>query len=145
MQKASDLGSSVRARTVTVLAAVVCGFILGLTADRVFSSSSTMSSTDDGGIGIPSLIEQVRQELIASDIQRTKANMPALFAAKSVDLEISFVAKKSDSVGSKLSLRAVDVDAKRSVSSEKAHKMTIHLDIQQPEELNIPPSHEMHK
>jgi len=146
MPKLSDSGLSVRTRIVVVVAALIGGFILGLTTDRVFSRGSAASLTDDGGIGIPTLVEQVRQELIASDIRRTQSNMPALFTAKNVDLEISFVVKKSDSVGSKLALRVIDVDAKRSISSEKAQKMTLHLEIQQPEELNIPPSRaEIHK
>jgi hypothetical protein len=140
MQKLITLAPNTRERMLFVGAAVM-GFVLGLVAENMLASrGSTTVLRENSGIGIPAFVEQVRKELIASDIQRMKANMPALFIAKSVDLEISFVAKKSDSAGAKLSLEVVDVDAKRDISSEKTQKMTLHLDIQQPEQLNIPPS-----
>jgi hypothetical protein len=128
-------------RKVTLALALMTGFILGLVGERLLSSRNVSSSLDiNNGIGIPAFVQQVREELIASDIQRGRTNMPALFTAKSVDLEIAFVAKKSDSASGKLTLEVVDVDAKRELSSEKTQKMTLHLDIAQPEQLSIPPS-----
>lgn len=142
MQKGLTSEPSIRMRVVVICAALLAGFISGLVSEKVLSPRQieSLHSREDGGIGIPALVQQVREELIASDIQRTQANMPSLFTAKSVDLEISFVAKKSDTLGSKVTLQVVDVDAKRTISSEQAQKMTIHLDIQQPEELSISPS-----
>ena len=129
-------------RVVLIVGGASGCIVLGLGFARVLWLNDVDSHhfTKKSGIGIPALVQQVREELIASDEQRTKANMPALFVAKSVDLEISFVVKQEADVGSKVSLEVIDVDSKHSISAEQAQKLTIHLDIQQPEHLTIPPT-----
>jgi hypothetical protein len=124
--------------TLVAIGALFIGYIF---AHVLSSSSPTLVGEDSGStIGIPELVAEVRKELIQSDLQRTKDNMPALFIAKSVELEISFVAKKADSAGSKISLEVVNLEGKRQVSAEKTQKMTLHLDIQEPKDLSMSPT-----
>jgi hypothetical protein len=127
---------------VSIIAVAIGGFFCGYIFDHVFSSrKKTLSArTDEARIGIPELVSEIRKELIESDLQRDKDGIPALFIAKSVDLEISFVVKKADSAGSKLSLEVVTLDAKRQISAEETQKMTLHLEVQKPQDIIIPPS-----
>jgi hypothetical protein len=126
----------------SVVLVAVGALFIGYIVAHIFSSSSPTLGGDESTskIGIPELVGEVRKELIQSDLQRTKDNTPALFVAKSVELEISFVVKKADSAGSKISLEVVNLEGKRQVSSEKTQKMTLHLDIQEPQEVSIPPT-----
>jgi hypothetical protein len=129
-------------RPLGTAAAIVVAFAVGASAAAWYTSRSVadLHSSESGGIGIPALVDQVRDELIASDLQRTAAGAPALFVARSVDLEVSFVVKHAQEIGSKVALEVVDANSKLTLGTERTHKMTIHLDVQQPETVSIPPS-----
>jgi hypothetical protein len=129
-------------RSLTTTAAMLVAFTLGAFAATWFSSRSVadLHSSNSEGIGIPALVDQIRDELIASDLQRTARNAPGLFVARSVDLEISFVVKRALEVGSKVALEVVDADTKLMIGTERTHTMTIHLDVQQPVSFSTPPS-----
>src|SRR5437764_12123724 len=88
--------SEARSRVRIVLTGLV-GFAIGTACGYAvwLTHASATSRNEPGGIGIPALVQQVREELIASDLGRRKSAYPALFAAKSVDLEVAFVAKKT--------------------------------------------------
>jgi len=124
----------------TAVTALMVGLIGFVSGHFVWPREHSSLSNAENGIGIPAFVNQVRDELIASDIQREQNGQPALFTAKSVDLEVAFVVKRSYGVGSRASLQVVDVDTKREVSSEKTQKMILHLDVQPPVSLSIPPS-----
>lgn len=90
-------------------------------------------------IGIPTLVEQVRSELIESERERVRKGQPPLFEMKSVDIEVAFVVKRTDKLGAKFSVSVVDLDAARDFSSEKTHRMTLHLALPAAETVSLPP------
>jgi hypothetical protein len=126
-----------------VLVAAIAGSIgVGVWIGSAVSSRTAASVHSDvnGGIGIPQLVEQVRQELRQSDLQREKNHVPALFVAKSVDLEIAFVVSRSDELSSRVTLKVLDDSLRHEIGSEQTQRMTLHLDVQQPEDITIPPA-----
>lgn len=135
----SSLKAKLR-RRVSIGAGLLASFALGFFVQNWLSMRTVAeSSLAPHGIGIPEFVEEVRRELISSDMQRLANKEAALFEAKSVDLEISFVVKRTTDAGSKVTLEVVDLDAKSNLSAEKTQKMTLHLDIRQPLQENIPP------
>jgi hypothetical protein len=124
-----------------LLIAGAAGAIIGAAVSILVPRADTvLLDSGSGDIGIPELINRVRQELIASEESRLENKLPALFVAKSLDLEISFVAKRSAELGSKVVLTAVEAGATVGLESEKTHKMTLHLEVQPPESGSIPPT-----
>ncbi|HLJ90059.1 MAG TPA: trypco2 family protein [Candidatus Angelobacter sp.] len=118
-----------------VLIVVIC-----VVAPFIMRQSGSPARADaDEGIDVSSLVDQLRRELIASDLERTEKHMPSLLTAKSVDLEVSFVARRSDNTGSKVSIQVIDADSKQEITSERTQKMILHLDIEQPKQLVISP------
>src|SRR5690242_20584474 len=120
------------------LSSCLIGIILGRYVWPGVNPATSENLSD--GIGIPAFVDRVREELMDSDRKREQEGKPPLLKSRSVDLEFSFVAKKTTGVGSKVALQVIDVDAKRDISSEKTQKMVLHLDVSQPESLEIPPS-----
>ena len=99
----------------------------------------------DSGPSIPDFVEKVRNELVESDLTRQRNHLPALFTAKSVDLEMSLVVKRSISGGSKFSVQLADIDSKIDRATEQTQKLVLHLDINQPENVSIPPDPQVTK
>jgi NTP-dependent ternary system trypsin peptidase co-occuring protein len=105
-----------------------------------FAVGAVATKLSDGRIGIPELVERVRAEMIESERRRTAVGASPLFVAKSVDLEIAFGVKRESEGASKFTLEVIELDAREQVSSETVQKMTLHLDVAQPQDVVIPPS-----
>lgn len=129
-------------RLSSIVAVVLLAFVAGASIASWYSSSvmSDLRAPSENGIGIPALVERVRQELIAADLQQTANGASRLLVARSVDLEIAFVVKHARDMAGQMALEVVEANSKLAVGNERTHKMTIHLDVQKPEDVTISPT-----
>jgi hypothetical protein len=116
----------------------IAGSIVGSAALVIWQRRGPAVDPSASGIGIPQLVEQVRSELIEADRQRIRDHQPAIFELRTVDLEVAFVVKRSDKLGSKFSVKVIDLDTAKESSSELTHRMTLHLAIPPTETVTLP-------
>ena len=82
---------------------------------------------DNKNLGINDLIRKVRMELYESELQRTQNREQKLFEVKDFDLEISFIVQERFTQQGKAEFQLVAVDSASEVSSERMHKIRLHM------------------
>jgi hypothetical protein len=92
----------------------------------------------ENGLEISQLIRRVKTELEAANTAANQNHEAALFQAKTFDLELTFVVEASTSTEGKTDYRLVAVDNTLEAKSERTQKITIHMDVVQPERVVKP-------
>lgn len=90
------------------------------------------------GMEISELIRQVKAGLESANAEAQKNNEAALFQAKTFELELTFVVEASTSTEGKTDYHLVAVDNTLEAKSERTQKITIHMDVVQPERVDKP-------
>lgn len=90
------------------------------------------------GLEISELIRRVKKGLEAANAEANAKQEAALFKAKTFDLEVTFVVEASTSSEGKTEYHLVTVDNTLEAKSERTQKITIHMDVVQPERIVKP-------
>lgn len=77
---------------------------------------------------VTQLIQDIEDQLVASEHQRLAKNRAALFHVKSFDLEVNFVIKRENSVKGTTNYNIVAIDNQIGSSNEITHKLTLHME-----------------
>jgi len=78
-------------------------------------------------LNINSLITKVRDELVAADLQRRKANEASLFQIEEFVLELNFVVKSSTASNAGLKTELVAVGTEHQYAQEQVQKITLKM------------------
>lgn len=122
---------------VILLVILMVGFLLS--SRGLFRSAKTAVSSSD--IGLSKLVTELRSELENMEQERASKQQSALFRIKNVDLELNFVVKVDQTNKNELKFEAVTVGLDQSASLERSDKITLHLEIDSPEWMDVVPAH----
>ena len=86
-----------------------------------------------GGLGIKDLIGEVKYELYETEMERLRKGEVALFELKDFDLEAIFVIKAMSTKSGKIEYKFFAVDTSTQQTSEKTHKIRLHMTVVPPE------------
>lgn len=78
-------------------------------------------------LDIAELIVGVKNELLKAQQHRVQENELPLFEVKDFDLEINFVVRSQSNVTGQLDAKVITVGGEDEYSSEKVHKISLHL------------------
>ena len=116
--------------------------LAGLTGWMVFRWEMEPVALEDSsrGLGIQTLVSQLRHELEQMEEDRLTHERGALFKVKDFDLELSFVIRKSQKDSAEIHPEVVTVGSEREFGRENTNKITLHMELVPPELVIIRPS-----
>jgi len=129
-------------RAVKLLKAVsltAVGALIGWMLCRWQFRSPAVSETD-AGLGLQTLVGQLRSELERMEEDRQSHERGALFEVKNFDLELSFVIKKSEKNKAEFETELATIGTERELGRENTDKITLHMELVPPESVVIHPA-----
>lgn len=124
-------------KVLLIALAVGVGVVILSTQFAFHAAKAKVSSAD---IGVSNLIMQLRSELETMEQQRAAHQQDAILRIKNVDLELNFVVKVDQHNKNELRFEAVTVGADQGMSLERSDKITLHMEIESPEWVNVVPT-----
>jgi hypothetical protein len=119
-----------------VLGIPVC--VIGWTYWSRIGAQPALPADAGEGIGLSSLVNTVRSELVALQTERLQAGHEAVFSIDSFDLEIAFVVKQSDKTKGTVDAQVVTLETESEAVRERSHRVTLHLKPLPTEEIRVP-------
>ncbi len=115
--------------------------LLSILAYRHYDQAHSLNSSSinqEGGLGLQTLVNQLRSELENMELARTTSG--DFFKLKDFDLELEFVVKRSSKETGKLEYQVVTAEMERELGSERTNKVTLHMEMAPKQTiLNFPP------
>jgi Trypsin-co-occurring domain 2 len=112
---------------------LLAGLLLSFVAIKRIISKKPSQGKDEPTLGVQTLVENVKNDLEQIDIDRIKQNKAALFNVKTFDLEINFIAKKTNSSDAKFDYQVVTLGGGEEVSQEQVQKIMLHFEAVAPD------------
>jgi hypothetical protein len=109
------------------LGAIILLLLIAMILNHRWKANSDLLERQSEGLGVKELIERVKSELIASEMERRAANAAALFEIKDFDIEVKFMVSTVKTVSGKLDYKVVVVGGDSQLSSERVQTIKLHL------------------
>jgi len=119
-------------------ACLALGWLLGL-----LTSISYTSEQIDTGLGRPDIgeiIYDIQDDLARFGARRVREDMPKLFSAKSMEVELSFVVKRDVKAGGRVEYKPVLVESGATYAKEQVQREKLMLEAAEPGIQITPPS-----
>ncbi|KPK91870.1 MAG: hypothetical protein AMJ94_06240 [Deltaproteobacteria bacterium SM23_61] len=110
-----------------ILGAIILLLLIAMVLNHRLKADSGKTDRASGGLGVKELIQKVKSELIATEIERRSSNEAALFEIKDFDLEIKFTVNTSRTVSGKIDYKVVVVGGDKKLSSEEVQTIKLHM------------------
>lgn len=93
---------------------------------------SAAAATGEDNLGIQKLIRQVQKELAESEKERLSNKLPPLAEVKQIEVDITLVAKETDSVSGSATFHVATAENQHQATTEKTHTLKLFLDVVAP-------------
>jgi biopolymer transport protein ExbB/TolQ len=116
----------------------LCVIALAVWMWHLFLETPAAVSSSSAGLGLTEYVESVRKDLERVEADRIKNGDPALFIVKDFDLDLNVVVKMSEKGTGKLESEVVTAGMEKALSRELTQKITLHMALAGPQNLDIP-------
>ena|SRR5208282_405182 len=129
---------TIRVDKVIVIILVLAVAFVVLSSRRAFQDANAKVSLRD--IGVSELIQQLRSDLEKMERARASHGSDAILRIKNVDVELNFVVKVDQQNKNELRFDVVTVGADQGMSLERSDKITLHMEIEPPNWVDVAPT-----